>query len=1063
MNAGSVGVPIALALVASVSLATTELPEHRDFPTVLLTQDGVTPKLQGDILQEDILAAVDGSSGFFLLTQFFGFGPGELEMSIVGGNVDEDGGVSATRCDERLPLVTIRAVDIGGGVYQAIGAYRVPDEFNRGGDDDLITRNVTVQARYIPDNGTPTSPDDIVVKLTRPPLVLVHGIWSKPATWTFSLAEDPRLTVITPANYRNTNASHYKDNRHVVARAIRDARVEFLGLAPGRTSVLRVDVAGHSMGGLLARIYTTSANFNAAKACGLGPIRKLITLDSPHLGAGLANHAFSISEIPVFGDAFIRFMNDINKPVDQGAIEDLQLLSNETRGLRAVPVPSHAMIGRGGPGVLTEVPVPGLFAAWGAMVLFGAPADSDEVFGEDEDHDAVVSAPSQVGGMPFGATSDFFAGCGIHFGTSFLGIPGNTGCDLYGNVIFTLLDKPVAEPEWSFFPSWFDATAPSMAGSSEAFETARAKQFSLQASQGTTTVVIASPTEGTVVSPGEEITVVVVVVSDQLIERVLIAGDGAVAETTTPPYVVNLLIPHDAKGPYKIAALAKTTTGEVYGAESITVIAEPEASLTAIEIFPDPAILHGAGDEVQLRLTGIYDDGIERELDTTEATWASSAPSVVTVDADGRLTAVAEGNAAVQAQVGSRADVVSVIVSSPPDVIFADHFEDGDTELWSAATGTINVDTTWYKGAHGLTVDTSSGNPAFLRDDTPRNDTRYFGRFYIRPWTLMMAEGDEFEVFRAFDDQSVAQVQLHVRRVGGDSLLRWLVTTDTGTIVTPPGQEILLPKGWRAVEFEWRASALDADNGYLFIRVDGNEYEAATGIPNSLSRIDYIVLGVAADLDPGTSGDVFFDEFGSRRRAFLGLESAFDDVPTSSPFWRFVHAIYNHEVTSGCGSGNYCPADPASLEQTAAYLLRSDEGPGYAPPVCTSAPFNDVPPESPFCPWIQELANRGITSGCGGGNYCPEDPATREQASILLLKTLEGSGYTPPACVAGEEMFADVPASSEFCPWIEELARRGIASGCGDGNYCPELAVSRGQMAELLAKTFSLFLPAPPV
>lgn len=195
-----------------------------------------------------------------------------------------------------------------------------------------------------------------------------------------------------------------------------------------------------------------------------------------------------------------------------------------------------------------------------------------------------------------------------------------------------------------------------------------------------TTVMITSPTPGTVVTPGEEVTVEVSITSDLTFERVLIAGDGAFAETTTSPYVVDLLIPHDANGPYKIAALAKATTGEVFGAEAVTVIAEPVATLTAIEVFPDPAVLQGAGDEEQLQLTGIYDDGIERALATSDASWSSSDPAIVTVDADGKLTAVTQGNATVQAQVGSLTDVVGVIVSSPPDVSFADHFERDDTD-----------------------------------------------------------------------------------------------------------------------------------------------------------------------------------------------------------------------------------------------------------------------------------------------------------------------------------------------------------------------------------------------
>jgi hypothetical protein len=53
-------------------------------------------------------------------------------------------------------------------------------------------------------------------------------------------------------------------------------------------------------------------------------------------------------------------------------------------------------------------------------------------------------------------------------------------------------------------------------------------------------------------------------------------------------------------------------------------------------------------------------------------------------------------------------------------------------------------------------------------------------------------------------------------------------------------------------------------------------------------------------------------------------------------------------------------------------------------------------------------------------------------------------------------MFNDVPASSPFCPWIEELVRRGITSGCGGGNYCPSASVTRAQMAVFLVRTFSI-------
>jgi hypothetical protein len=51
-----------------------------------------------------------------------------------------------------------------------------------------------------------------------------------------------------------------------------------------------------------------------------------------------------------------------------------------------------------------------------------------------------------------------------------------------------------------------------------------------------------------------------------------------------------------------------------------------------------------------------------------------------------------------------------------------------------------------------------------------------------------------------------------------------------------------------------------------------------------------------------------------------------------------------------------------------------------------------------------------------------------------------------------------VPCSSGFAPWINEVFRRGITSGCGGGNYCPALAVTREQMAVFLTQTWALSL-----
>ncbi len=178
------------------------------------------------------------------------------------------------------------------------------------------------------------------------------------------------------------------------------------------------------------------------------------------------------------------------------------------------------------------------------------------------------------------------------------------------------------------------------------------------------------------------------------------------------------------------------------------------------------------------------------------------------------------------------------------------------------------------------------------------------------------------------------------------------------------------------------------------------------------------------------------------RRDVLGaavdfLGTVFADVGRGHWAKKWIEAMYRNGVTSGCGSNprTYCPTNLVTRDQISVFLLLAKEGPAYAPPPCTTAPFNDVPVSSPFCPWMQELAKRGITGGCGGGSFCPQTVVTRDQAAVFLLSALEGPGYAPPACTVAA--FNDVPVSSPFCPWVQELAKRGITGGCGGGSFCP--------------------------
>jgi hypothetical protein len=187
----------------------------------------------------------------------------------------------------------------------------------------------------------------------------------------------------------------------------------------------------------------------------------------------------------------------------------------------------------------------------------------------------------------------------------------------------------------------------------------------------------------------------------------------------------------------------------------------------------------------------------------------------------------------------------------------------------------------------------------------------------------------------------------------------------------------------------------------------------------------------------------------------LHVGGSFSDVAPTSPFYYFTETMLHTGVSSGCAPGLFCPASPTSRDQMAALVLLARQGAGYVPPACATPVFPDVPASSPFCPFVEELVRRGVTAGCGGGNFCPADPVTRAQMAVFVLRTLDPA-ISPPPC--GAPVFPDVPAASPFCPFVEELVRRGVTAGCGGGNFCPGDPVTRAQMAVFLTTTFGLSL-----
>src|SRR5206468_4991695 len=152
-------------------------------------------------------------------------------------------------------------------------------------------RYVYIAAEQAADGSVSSVRDSIEIR--RPPVALLHGIWSSKArgfdsAFIATLREGGKRTVVA-YDYSATNADHFSVNSSVPYNAAQAALQEERNEGIAAT---RADLVAHSMAGVLARLYMqdsgTQPFYRPDNYMG-GDINRLLTLDTPHFGTPLAD------------------------------------------------------------------------------------------------------------------------------------------------------------------------------------------------------------------------------------------------------------------------------------------------------------------------------------------------------------------------------------------------------------------------------------------------------------------------------------------------------------------------------------------------------------------------------------------------------------------------------------------------------------------------------------------------------------------------------------------------------------------------------------------------------
>jgi len=167
-------------------------------------------------------------------------------------------------------------------------------------------------------------------------------------------------------------------------------------------------------------------------------------------------------------------------------------------------------------------------------------------------------------------------------------------------------------------------------------------------------------------------------------------------------------------------------------------------------------------------------------------------------------------------------------------------------------------------------VDDTAG--IYVQDDSPRAENRYRARFYFDPNGFDPGEAQSHfrtRIFLAFEENPIRRLAAVVlkRQAGAYSVMgrcRLNDGTQADTGFFP------ISNAPHVIEVDWRrASSPVAVDGRFELFIDGGSVSALSGLANGVSAVDFARMG-ALSVKTGAAGTMYWDEFVSRRKTYIG-------------------------------------------------------------------------------------------------------------------------------------------------------------------------------------------------
>jgi len=273
---------------------------------------------------------------------------------------------------------------------------------------------------------------------------------------------------------------------------------------------------------------------------------------------------------------------------------------------------------------------------------------------------------------------------------------------------------------------------------------------------------------------------------------------------------------------------------------------------------------------------------------------------------------------------------------------------------------------------------------------------------------------------------------------------------------------------------------LDPIAGREVVRLAGNVYSLRFGILDAdgnrtpvtaFDRPIRLVFKADPSADPELTHVYYIDDEGALRYipsvrsghtltveadhfslyAVIEYDKAFDDVPAGHWAERDIKRLAARQIVKGVSPTRFAPDRRITRAEFAALLARALRLEASGSPD-GAAVFTDVRADAWYAADVRAAAEAGIIRGRGNGRFAPEDPITREEMAVMIMRArafAAGWNAETPAAEPGYRDLADISEWAKDA--VAQAYALGVMIGRGDGQFAPKDHATRAESAKVIA------------